>query len=426
MKTVVHNARLVGCVLDVDSKARSLGMSDGKIAFIGDEPEGFNAERYIDAKDLTVMPGCVDLAAWLREPGLDYKATLASETYAAIASGITTLTYQPEPAAMVGNSAQFNLIQDINRNLGYAHIRVLGNLTQDLQGERLSNMGGLKRAGCVGVTNGWQPLQSLRVQRLAMEYASTHNITVFIYPLEVALAAGGMVHEGAVASRLGFAAIPSAAETVAVAQTLALIEMTGTRVHFCRLSAEGSVRLIRQAKAQGLPVTADVAAHQLFLTEMDVADFNPLCHVRPPLRSERDREALIEGLADNTIDAICSDHQPHEIDAKLAPFQQTEPGISALETLLPLTLRLVEQGYLLLEQAIAKVTSAPAAIIHDAAGRLQVGAPADIVMLDPEALWTLEYESMLSQGKNTPFAGWSFNGKVRQAWLTGRHIYRTE
>lgn len=426
MKTVVHNARLVGCVLDVDSKARSLGMADGKIAFIGDEPEGFNAERYIDAKDLTVMPGCVDLAAWLREPGLDYKATLASETYAAIASGITTLTYQPEPAAMVGNSAQFNLIQDINRNLGYSHIRVLGNLTQDLQGERLSNMGGLKRAGCVGVTNGWQPLQSLRVQRLAMEYASTHNITVFIYPLEVALAAGGMVHEGAVASRLGFAAIPSAAETVAVAQTLALIEMTGTRVHFCRLSAEGSVRLIRQAKAQGLPVTADVAAHQLFLTEIDVADFNPLCHVRPPLRSERDREALIEGLADNTIDAICSDHQPHEIDAKLAPFQQTEPGISALETLLPLTLRLVEQGYLSLEQAIAKVTSAPAAIIHDAAGRLQVGAPADIVMLDLEALWTLEYESMLSQGKNTPFAGWSFNGKVRQAWLAGRHIYRTE
>lgn len=426
MKTLIHNAQLVGCVLDVDSKARSLGMADGKIAFIGDEPEGFNAERYIDAKDLTVMPGCVDLAAWLREPGLDYKATLASETYAAIASGITTLTYQPEPAAMVGNSAQFNLIQDINRNLGYAHIRVLGNLTQDLQGERLSNMGGLKRAGCVGVTNGWQPLQSLRVQRLAMEYASTHNITVFIYPLEVALAAGGMVHEGAVASRLGFAAIPSAAETVAVAQTLALIEMTGTRVHFCRLSAEGSVRLIRQAKAQGLPVTADVAAHQLFLTEMDVADFNPLCHVRPPLRSERDREALIEGLADNTIDAICSDHQPHEIDAKLAPFQQTEPGISALETLLPLTLRLVEQGYLSLEQAIAKVTSAPAAIIHDAAGRLQVGAPADIVMLDLEALWTLEYESMLSQGKNTPFAGWSFNGKVRQAWLAGRHIYRTE
>lgn len=212
---------------------------------------------------------------------LDHKATLASETYAALASGITTLTYQPEPAAMVGNSAQFNLIQDINRQLGYAHIRVLGNLTQDLQGERLSNMGGLKRAGCVGVTNGWQPLQSLRVQRLAMEYASTHNITVFIYPLELALAAGGLVHEGAIASRLGFAAIPSAAETVAVAQTLALIEMTGTRVHFCRLSTEGSVRLIRQAKAQALPVTADVAAHQLFLTEMDIADFNPLCHVRP-------------------------------------------------------------------------------------------------------------------------------------------------
>jgi dihydroorotase len=256
-----------------------------------------------------------------------------------------------------------------------------------------------------------------------MEYAATHELTVFVYPLEHALAAGGYMHEGEVSARLGFPAIPSAAETVAVAQTLALASHTGARVHFCRLSARLSVKLIRQGKESGLDITADVAAHQLFLTEVDVSDFNPLCHVMPPLRSLRDRDALREGLADGTIDAICSDHQPHEIDAKLAPFQQTEPGIAGLETLLPLTLRLVEENVLTLPEALRKLTSNPARIIGSEAGRIAVGAPADLVLFNPDSLWELDLNRSHSAGKNTPFAGWNFSGAVQQTFVAGKRVF---
>lgn len=425
MKTIIQNAHVLGLGSD-DKSLMDVGLDNGHIAFIGETPHSFVADRHLDAQGQCLMPGCVDLGTSLREPGLDHKATIDSETYAAMRSGITTLCYQPEPSVLVDNSAQVNLIRQINNELGYAHIEVIGNFTKELQGKTLSNMGGLKRAGCIAVTNGWQPFKDLSTQRLAMEYAATHDIPVFIFSMETSLRGEGVVHEGAVSTRAGFAGIPSAAESVAVAQTLALMEVTGARVHFCRLSAADSVQMIRRAKRDGLPVTADVAAHQLFLTEMDISDFNPLCHVIPPLRSQRDVDALIEGLADDTIDAICSDHQPHEIDAKLAPFQQTEAGISALETLLPLTLRLVENKQLSLEQAVCKLTRAPADIIQSSTGRMEVGAPADLVLVNLDTVWDLTLERLHSMGKNTPFLGWSFKGAVQQTWLNGRNIYRAE
>jgi dihydroorotase len=422
MNVLIRNARVLNPATGLDGQ-RNILLHNGRIAALAEASAGFTADEEIDATGLWVFPGLVDLSAWLREPGLDHKATLKSETRAAAASGITTLCYQPEPAASLNGSAQVNLIYDRSREAGFANVEVLGNLTHNLKGEQLSNMGGLKSAGCVGVTNGWQPFHSLQTLRRAMEYAATHDLTVFVYPMEHDLAAGGFIHEGEVSTRLGFPAIPSAAETVAVAQTLALASHTGARVHFCRLSARLSVRLIRQAKDSGLDITADVAAHQLFLTEMDVSDFNPLCHVMPPLRASRDRDALREGLADGTIDAICSDHQPHEVDAKLAPFQQTEPGISALETLLPLTLRLVEEGVLNLEDALRKVTANPARIIGSEAGLITVGAPADLVLFDPDALWELDVNTLYSAGKNTPFAGWNFNGAVKRTLLAGKTVF---
>jgi dihydroorotase len=422
MNVLIRNARVLNPATGLDGQ-RNILLHNGRIAALAEASAGFTADEEIDATGLWVFPGLVDLSAWLREPGLDHKATLKSETRAAAASGITTLCYQPEPAASLNGSAQVNLIYDRSLEAGFANVEVLGNLTHNLKGEQLSNMGGLKSAGCVGVTNGWQPFHSLQTLRRAMEYAATHDLTVFVYPMEHDLAAGGFIHEGEVSTRLGFPAIPSAAETVAVAQTLALASHTGARVHFCRLSARLSVRLIRQAKDSGLDITADVAAHQLFLTEMDVSDFNPLCHVMPPLRASRDRDALREGLADGTIDAICSDHQPHEVDAKLAPFQQTEPGISALETLLPLTLRLVEEGVLNLEDALRKVTANPARIIGSEAGLITVGAPADLVLFDPDALWELDVNTLYSAGKNTPFAGWNFNGAVKRTLLAGKTVF---
>ncbi len=423
MSLLIRNARAVCPTTGLDAQ-RNLLLENGLITELADTSTTLTADEAIDASGLWLFPGVIDLAAWLREPGLDQKATLKSETRAAAASGITTLCYQPEPGASFDTAAQVRLIDDLTRKNPLAKVEVIANLTQGLKGEQLSNMGSLKRAGCIGVTNGWQPFKSLQTLRRAMEYAATHDLTVYIYPLEHALAAGGYIHEGEISARLGLPAIPSAAETVAVAQTLALASHTGARVHFCRLSTRLSVRLIRQAKESGLDISADVAAHQLFLTEVDVADFNPLCHVMPPLRSARDRDALREGLADGTIDAICSDHQPHELDAKLAPFQQTEPGIFALETLLPLTLRLVDEGVLSLSAALSKVTAAPARIIGSEAGKIAVGSPADLVLFDPDGLWELNPNKMVSDGRNTPFAGWNFNGTIMRTLLSGNTVFK--
>lgn len=425
MNLLIRNARVIDPASGLDAQ-RNIVLDNGRIAAIAGTPTPLHANEEMDANGLWVFPGGIDLSAWLREPGLDHKATLRTETRAAAASGITTLCCQPEPGANFDTAAQVKLIDDLTQRKATANVLVVGNLTQGLKGEQLSNMGSLKKAGCVAVTNGWQPFKSLQTLRRAMEYAATHDLTVFLYPMEHALAAGGYMHEGEVSARLGFPAIPSAAETVAVAQILALANHTGARVHFCRLSAKLSVKLIRQGKDSGLDITADVAAHQLFLTEMDVADFNPLCHVVPPLRSARDRDALREGLADGTIDAICSDHQPHELDAKLAPFQQTEPGISALETLLPLTLRLVEEKVLSLPEALRKITSNPARIIGSDAGQIAVGAPADLVLFNPDTLWEVDLNKLYSAGKNSPFAGWSFNGAVQHTLLAGNTIFQRD
>ncbi|CAA6812191.1 MAG: Dihydroorotase (EC [uncultured Thiotrichaceae bacterium] len=422
MSLLIRNARVLDPASGTDA-VMDVCVENGEIHSMGENINGFPGAEVIDASQQWLIPGAVDLGSWLREPGLDHKATLATETSAAAASGVTTLCYQPEPGASVDNSAQVNLIQDLSDAQGRANVQVIGNITHQLAGETLSNMGGLKRAGCVAVTNGWQPYADLDVMRKAMEYATTHDLTVFVYPLEHALANKGFMHEGAVSTRLGLPGIPAAAETVAVAQTLSLMELTGTRVHFCRLSAAGSVRLLRQAKQSGLAVSADVAAHQLFLTETDLMDYNPLCHVRPPLRAESDRVALLEGLADGTIDAICSDHQPHETDAKLAPFQQTEPGIAGLETLLPLTMRLVEDGTLSGLEALNKITFQPARIIGSEAGRITQNAQADLVLFDPDALWTFTLETMRSQGKNSPFENWAFQGSVSHTFLAGQPVY---
>ncbi|MGB1008177.1 MAG: dihydroorotase [Thiolinea sp.] len=420
MSLLIRNARVLDPASGLDAVS-NVFVQNGEIREVGQKLS--SADEVIDASGQWLMPGAIDLGCWLREPGLDHKATIASEMQAAAASGITTLCYQPEPAVTVDNSAQVNLIQDLSWDVQCANVEVIGNLTQKLEGLQLSNMGGLKKSGCVAVSNGWQPFENLNTLRKAMEYATTHDFTVFVFPFEHALANAGCVHEGPVSTRLGLPGIPSAAETVAVAQALALIELTGTRVHFCRLSAAGSVRLIREAKRNGLQVTADVAAHQLFLTENDMLDYNPLCHVIPPLRAESDRDALLDGLQDGTIDAICSDHQPHEADAKMAPLQQTEPGISGLETLLPLTLRLVEDGVLSALDAINKITFQPARIIANEAGKILPHSPADLVLFDPDLLWDFSLEKMRSRGKNSPFTGWSFQGGVTTTFLAGKRVH---
>ncbi|MCL4160587.1 UNVERIFIED_CONTAM: hypothetical protein GTU68_025099 [Idotea baltica] len=329
----------------------------------------------------------------------------------------------PETNSPIDSGATVKLIKSKAKQAGFARVSVIGSLTQGLKGEQLSHMGSLKYVGCVGLSQGHQPIKNLSTLRKAMEYAATFELPLFLHPIEHSLMMDGGMHEGALSTRLGIHPIPVATETVGMAQILILVKQTNCPVHFCRLSSADGIEMLTKAKQDGLPVTADVAAHQLFLTEMDVADYNPLCHTIPPLRSERDRDALRGAVSAGIIDAICSDHQPHEIDAKLAPFEETDPGISAFETLLPLVMRLVEEKVLTLSQAIAYITQSPAELAGIKAGTLEIGQSADLSLFDPEHFWQLDPSEMISEGKNSPFTGWGFNGKTTHTIVRGKTVF---
>ena len=385
----ITGGRVVDPAHGVDRET-DLFIADGRIVAVGTPPDGFAPDRVLEVPGQVVCPGLVDLSASLREPGHEHKASIASEAAAAAASGVTTLCCPPDT---------------------------------DPVSERLSEMAALKAAGCAGVTNLLHPIRDTQLLRHAMAYAATFGLTVFLHPDEPWLRATGCVHEGEVSARLGLTGIPEVAETIAVARDLALIAHTGVRAHFCRLSTAAAVGLIAAARAKGLPVTADVCAHQLHLTEIDVSDFDSACHVMPPLRTQRDRDALRAAVADGTLDAVCSDHQPHEAEAKLAPLPETEPGISALETLLPLTLRLVDDGLVALPDALARLTSGPAAVLDSTAGTLLPGRAADVCIFDPDRPWQLDPNRLRSRGRNTPFAGWSFSPRVTHTLLGGELVF---
>jgi dihydroorotase len=415
-----------GHIIDPASQRDSVGdlyIAAGKIVAIDSTPDGFTANHEIDASGCWVMPGLIDLRARLREPGQEHKGTIASETKAAVSAGVTTVCMPPDTQPIIDTPAVVELIHRRAEAAGQAKVVTLGALTVGLLGEHLSEMVQLRQAGCVGMTNLDHPIHESRITRRAMEYAASSDITVFINAEDDDLAGNGCAHEGQVSTRLGLAGIPEAAETLAVSRKLMLIEQTGVRAHFSQLSTARAVQMIKRAQYDGLPVTADVSAHQLHLTEMDIGYFDSNCHVHPPLRTQRDRDGLRQGLRESTISVICSDHQPHDRDAKLAPFGETEPGISAIETLLPLSLRLVDEGILSRNDAIARLTCQPASILKLEAGSLALGQAADICIFDPAQRWTLSEADMLSQGHNTPFIGWEFHGRVRQTLINGRLVY---
>lgn len=422
MRIHIRGGRLVDPGNDIDG-LHDLWIADGNIVGVGAAPDGFSADRVIDADGRVVCPGLIDLRAHLREPGDEHKATIASETAAAARGGITSLCCTPDTRPAIDTPAVAGLIRRRARGAGMARVIPIGALTQGLDGEHLSEMAALKQAGCLGVGNSFRPMRDLTVMSRAMEYAATFDLTVFVNPQDHALANNGRAHLGAVATRLGLAGVPAAAETVAVASLLALVDQIGVRVHFSLLSTARAAQMIARARHEGMPVTADVSAHHLHLTENDVLDFDSLCHVRPPLRTLRDREGLRQWLARGAISAICSDHQPHEADAKLRPFTETEPGISGLETLLPLGLRLVDEGVLTLSEAIARLSWQPARILGVQAGRLGAGMPADICIFDPDAYWVLDRDTMRSRGHNTPFLGWEMKGRVTHTLLAGQLVY---
>lgn len=417
MKISIVGGRLIDPANGID-QVTDLHIAAGKVFAIGEAPSDFEARQQIDAKGQIVCPGLVDLRACLREPGQEYKATIFSETRAAAKSGITTLVCPPDTDPVTDTPAVVDLVRHRSTQAGFVRVLSLGALTQDLEGKQLSEMGALKTAGCVGVSNAHNAVRSAEVMRRAMQYAASQDLPVFLHAEDPTLAAGGCAHEGAVSVRLGLPGIPEIAESIAVARELQLIEQTGVRAHFCQLSTERAAKMIARAQHDGLPVTADVAAHQLFLTEMDIGYFDSQCHVRPPLRTQRDRDGLRAALKTGAITAICSDHQPHDTDAKLAPFPSSEPGISALETLLPLTLRLVDENVLNLSEAIACLTQQPANVVGMSSS-LAVGDCADVCIFDPEQYWELSTATMVSHGHNSPFIGWEFKGRVTHSLLAG-------
>ncbi len=378
----------------------------------------------IDASGKWVIPGLIDLSARFREPGHEHKADIHHESLAALSGGVTSVCIPPDTNPVIDSPAVVDLIRQKCRGRTVPRIFPLGAATVGLKSAQLSEIAALKDAGCIGISNADMPVPNNQMMRNIMDYSASHGMKIFLGTQERDLARCGCVHEGFIASRMGLAGIPAASEIISITRDLALIETTGVEAHFCRLSTAQGIELIKSAQQHGLPVTADVAVHQLFLTDNDIGGFNSNMHVLPPLRTRRDRDALRQGIIDGVITAICSDHQPHEADAKLAPFAETEPGMSTMDTFLPLILKLATDNIIPLKALIKCCTSHPAKIISKSSGSLSPGFAADIAILDPEPEWIYNTDNGLSRGKNSPFNGWLFTGRISHTLLAGKLCYR--
>ena len=410
-----------GRVIDPASGRDAVGdvfVSDGKIAGSLSRPD-----RVIDAKGLVVAPGFIDLAVRLREPGHEYKATLESEMAAAVAGGVTSLACQPDTDPPLDEPGLVDMLRRRAKALSRARVYPLGALTVKLQGEMLTEMVQLAEAGCVAFSQANVPLVDSQVLWRALQYAATFGFPVWLRPEDASLARGGVAHDGEVATRLGLPGIPAFAETIALSGILALIRATGARVHLCRLSTAGAVELVRGAKREGLLVTCDVGIHHVHLSDMDLGYFDSNCRLVPPLRSQRDRDALSRALAEGVIDCLCSDHTPVDEDGKHLPFAEAEPGATGLELLLPLTLKWGAAVKLPLAAALARITTEPARILGVASGRLAPGAPGDVAVFDPAAALRVVPEALKSQGKNTPFIGHELAGRVRYTVVAGNVVH---
>ena len=418
----IRHGRLIDPANGIDALL-DLHIADGKVLAVGGAPEGFEPDQVLDATGQVVCPGLIDLCARLREPGQEHKGTIASETAAAAAGGITSLCCPPDTTPIIDTPAVAQLITRTAAMAGKARVVPAGALTHGLAGEQLSEMAALRQAGCAVMCQAERPIINTQVLRRAMEYAATFGLTVIMRPENPFLRDNGCAHEGRISARLGLPGIPEAAETVALARDLEVAKQTGARVHFRALSCARSLEKLAAAQARGIAVSADVSAHQLILTEDDLEGFNSQCHLNPPLRTAADRDALREAVRTGLVSAVCSDHQPHEPDAKLAPFPSTAPGMAALETLLPLLLRLVAAGVLDLPTAIARLTSGPAAILGLPLGNLAPGRAADVCVFDPETKWRVGPKTWLSQGRNSPFWGERFKGRVTWTLLGGQIVH---
>lgn len=424
MKIHIKNGHLIDPANGIDAK-QDVYIAAGKIAGVGQAPEGFVATKVIDASGLVVAPGFVDLSARLREPGYEYKATLESEMQAAMQGGVTSLVCPPDTDPVLDEPGLVEMLKHRAKSLNQANVYPLGALTMGLKGTALTEMAELTDAGCIGFSQADCPILDTTVMLRAMQYAKTFDYTVWLRPQDPHLGIKGVAHSGPVASRLGLSGVPVMAETIALHTILELVRVTGARVHLCRMSTGAGLELVRAAKKEGLPITCDVGAHHIHLTENDIGFFDSNARLTPPLRSQRDRDAICRGLLDGTVDAICSDHTPVDDDEKLLPFGEASPGATGLELLLSLSLKwaedCVDQDKQPLAQAIAKITADAARIVGLPSGQLAVGSVADICLFDPAVRWTVAAKALASQGKHTPFLGYELSGQVKTTIVAG-HI----
>lgn len=422
MKIHISNGRVIDPKNNID-QVTDVYIAAGKVVSLGSAPEGFAANRVIDASRLIVCPGFVDLSARLREPGFEYKATLESEMLAAVAGGVTSLACPPDTDPPLDEPGLVEMLKYRAKGLNQAHVYPLGALTQGLAGERLTEMAELMDAGCVAYSQADVAITDTAVLWHALQYAATFGFSVWLRPQDAFLSKHGVAHDGIVATRLGLQGVPACAETIALSTLLHLAQETGAKIHLCRLSTADGVAMVRMAKKQGFNISCDVSFNHVHLTDIDIGHFDANCHLTPPLRSARDRDALRAGLVDGTIAAICSDHTPVDEDGKLLPFAESEVGATGLELLLPLTLKWALESKQSLSLAINKLTWGPAQVLGVERGHLSPTQSADICIFDPQAFWKIEAKALKSQGKNTPFLGLEVPGKVRYTLVEGRIVY---
>jgi len=429
MNILIQNGRVIDPASQFDQLA-DVAISDGKTVAIGKAPDGFAPDQTIHAQGCVVAPGLVDLSVRLREPGHEHEGMLASELAAAVAGGVTTVVCPPDTEPVLDVPGLVEMLRYRSERMHLSRVFPLGALTRKLEGETLTEMVELTQAGCVGFSQADVPLVDTQVMQRALQYASTFGYTVWLRPQELHLGKG-VAASGPLATRLGLSGVPVAAETIALHTIFELVRATRARVHLCRISSAAGMELVRRAKEEGLPVTADVSINSLHLTDMDIGFFDSRMRVTPVLRQQRDRDALRGGLADGTLDALVSDHTPVDEDAKALPFAQAEPGATGLELLLSLTLKWATQSGIPLVQALSTISARPANILGHAAGGLQhslgritVGGAADVVVFNPDAAWVVEPAALRSQGKHTPFGGYELPGKVIATLVGGHLAYR--
>ena len=428
-KLLIKGGRVIDPASGFDDLA-DVALLDGTVLAIQNIPPYFQPTQTIDATGCLVIPGLLDLAVRLREPGLEHASMLESEMAAAVAGGVTSLVCPPDTDPVLDEPGLVKMLRFRAEKLNQCHVYPLGALTRKLEGEALTEMLELTEAGCVAFSQAEVPLANTQVMQRAFQYASTFGYAVWLRPQEYFLGRG-VAASGALATRLGLSGVPVAAETIALHIIFELMRATGARVHLCRLSSAAGVALVRQAKLDGLNVTSDISINSLHLTDADIGYFDSRARLNPPLRQQRDRDALRMGLMDGTIDALVSDHTPVDEDAKALPFAESEPGATGVELLLSLALKWSQDSGVDLKRALAVVTHGPADVLgaslgkrQGRVGRLAVGGLADVCVFDAAAAWTVAPEALRSQGKHTPFSGYELPGRVRCTIVGGQVAFQ--